>query len=113
MVGFGLSIAAHLRLSYSQTNNFAYGGATTESDRNTLVPGLLTQVQSFTQTHQQTNQMHCMYCGRERMTAGGKQLPVPVENVTRAISLANVGVKISWWQQFARSGTVTSYANQR
>jgi len=58
-----------------------------------LVPGLLTQVQSFTQTHQQTNP-NALYCGRERMTiCRGAGATVPVENVTRAISLANVGVK--------------------
>jgi len=52
------------RLSYSQTNNFAYGGAATTDRERTLVPGLLTQVQSFTQTHQQTNpNAHVLWAG--------------------------------------------------
>lgn len=48
-------LADHLHLSSSQDNNFACSGTTTGSDRNSLVPGLLTQAQSFTQTHQKAN----------------------------------------------------------
>jgi len=39
---------------------FACGGATTGNDRNSLVPGLLTQVQSFKKTYQQTAK--CTVC---------------------------------------------------
>ncbi len=89
-------LAEHLRLSYSQTNNFAYGGATTVRVRNTLIPGLLTQVQSFTQTHQQTNlnALYVLWAGANDYLQGVSSATVPVENVTRAIaSLANVGAK--------------------
>jgi phospholipase/lecithinase/hemolysin len=48
-------LADRLHLSSSQINNFARKGATTGSESNSLVPGLLTQVQQFTQTHQQLN----------------------------------------------------------
>lgn len=89
-------LADRLHLSSSQTNNFAYGGATTGSDRNSLVPGLLTQVQSFTQTHQQTlpNALYVLWAGANDYLQGVSGATVPVENVTRAISsLADVGAK--------------------
>lgn len=58
-------VASRLHLSPTQTNNFACGGATTGSDRNSLVPGLLTQVQSFTQTQQHTlpNALYVLWSG--------------------------------------------------
>lgn len=48
-------LAQRLHLSSRQTHNFASGGATTGSDPNSLVPGLLTQAQLFIKTHQKTN----------------------------------------------------------
>ncbi|HEY9660166.1 MAG TPA: SGNH/GDSL hydrolase family protein, partial [Allocoleopsis sp.] len=38
-------------LAVDRINNFACGGATTEGNATSLVPGLLSQVQSFTQNH--------------------------------------------------------------
>lgn len=89
-------LALRLHLDSSQTNNFAYGGATTSSDRNSLVPGLLTQVQSFTRTHQQINPnaLYVLWAGANDYLQGEGDTTIPVENVTRAIaSLAGVGVK--------------------
>ena len=89
-------LADRLHLSSRQTNNFACGGATTGSERNTLVPGLLTQVQSFTQTHQQTNPngLYVLWAGANDYLQGVSSATVPVENVTGAItSLAGVGAK--------------------
>jgi len=90
-------LALRLNVSAKPTNNFACGGATTTgSDRNSLVPGLLTQVQSFTQTHQQTNPnaLYVLWAGANDYLQGVSSATVPVENVTKAIaSLADVGVK--------------------
>jgi phospholipase/lecithinase/hemolysin len=89
-------LAASLHLSSKQTNNFACGGATTASERNALVPGVLTQVQSFTQTHQQTNPnaLYVVWAGANDYLQGESSATIPVENVKRAIaSLAGVGVK--------------------
>lgn len=89
-------LAEQLHLSKSQTNNFACGGATTGSEGNSLVPGLLTQVQSFTQTHQQTNPnaLYVLWAGANDYLQGVSSATVPVENVTGAIaSLAGVGAK--------------------
>jgi phospholipase/lecithinase/hemolysin len=89
-------LADRLDLSSRQTNNFAYGGATTGSEGNSLVPGLLKQVQSFTQTHQQTNPnaLYVLWAGANDYLQGVSRATVPVENVTKAIaSLAGVGAK--------------------
>ncbi len=89
-------LADRLHLSSKETNNFAYGGATTGSERNSLVPGLLTQVQSFTQTHQQTNPnaLYVLWAGANDYLQGISSATVPVENLTGAIaSLAGAGAK--------------------
>jgi phospholipase/lecithinase/hemolysin len=89
-------LALRLHLSSKQTNNFAYAGATTGSNGNSLVPGLLTQVQSFTQTHQQTNPnaLYVLWAGANDYLQGVSSATVPVENLTGGIaSLAGVGAK--------------------
>ena len=89
-------LAEQLHLSKSQTYNFACGGATTGSEGSSLVPGLLTQVQSFTQTHQQTNPtaLYVLWAGANDYLQGVSRATIPVENVTEAIaSLAGVGAK--------------------
>ncbi len=88
-------LADRLHLSSNQTNNFAYGGATTGSERNSLVPGLLTQVQLFTQTHEQvhSNALYVLWAGANDYLQGVSSA-IPVENITKAIaSLADVGAK--------------------
>ena len=89
-------LASSLHLSSSQTNNFAGGGATTGGEGNSLVPGLLKQVKSFTQTHQQTNPkaLYVLWAGANDYLQGVSRATIPVENVTGAIaSLAGVGAK--------------------
>ena len=89
-------LADRLHLSSRQTNNFASGGATTGSDRNSLVPGLVTQVQLFTKTHQQPNPnaLYVLWAGANDYLQGVSNATVPVENVARAItSLADMGAK--------------------
>ncbi len=89
-------LASRLHLSSSQINNFACGGATTGSDRNSLVPGLLTQVQSFNKTHRQTlpHALYVLWAGANDYLQGASSATAPVENLTRAIaSLADVGAK--------------------
>jgi len=88
-------LADRLHLSSNQANNFAYGGATTGSEPNSLVPGLLTQVQLFTQTHEQlhSNALYVLWAGANDYLQGVSSA-IPVENITKAIaSLADVGAK--------------------
>jgi phospholipase/lecithinase/hemolysin len=89
-------LADRLKLPSERVTNFAYGGATTGSSSSNLVPGLLTQVQSFTQAHQRTNQdaLYVLWAGANDYLQGASSATIPVENVTGAIaSLAGVGAK--------------------
>ncbi|GBE93082.1 GDSL family lipase [Nostoc cycadae WK-1] len=89
-------LADRLHLSSQQTNNFAYGGATTGNVGNNYVPNLLTQVKSFTQTHQKTNSnaLYVVWAGANDYLQGVNNVNVPIENVTQAIaSLTDVGAK--------------------
>lgn len=89
-------LAESLHLSSKQTNNFAYGGATTGSVGNNYVPTLLNQVQSFTQTHQKTNSdaLYVLWAGANDYLQGVSSATVPVKNLTIAInSLTDVGAK--------------------
>ncbi|MEH1889268.1 MAG: SGNH/GDSL hydrolase family protein [Nostoc sp.] len=89
-------LAESLHLSSKQTNNFAYGGATTGSVGNSYVPSLLNQVQSFTQTHQKTNSdaLFVLWAGANDYLQGVSSATVPVKNLTTAInSLTDVGAK--------------------
>lgn len=89
-------LADRLHLSSKQTNNFAYGGATTSNLSNNYVPSLLTQVQSFTQTHQKANPnaLYVVWAGANDYLQGVNNATIPVENVTKAIaSLTNIGAE--------------------
>jgi len=98
-------LADCLHLSSRQTHNFAYGGATTGSIggslgdnpyRNSLLPSLVLQVQTFTQSHQQTNPeaLYTLWAGANDYLQGVSRATAPVENITRAIAaLAGVGAK--------------------
>lgn len=89
-------LADRLHLSSTQLNNFAYGGATTESDRNSLVPGLLTQIQSFHKAQPKTrpDALYVIWAGANDYLQGVSSATLPVENISRAIaSLADVGAK--------------------
>ena len=89
-------LAEMLHIPESQAKNFACGGATTTSASNSLVPGLLTQVQSFTKPDKQTNPnaLYVLWAGANDYLQGAGSANIPVENVTRAISsLVGVGAK--------------------
>ncbi|MBG1260980.1 SGNH/GDSL hydrolase family protein [Nostoc commune] len=89
-------LAESLHLSSKQTNNFAYGGSTTGSVGNSYVPSLLNQVQSFTQTHQQTNSdaLYVLWAGANDYLQGVSSATIPLKNMTTAInSLTDVGAK--------------------
>lgn len=89
-------LSDRLSLSSPPTNNFAWGGATTGSNSNSYVPSLLTQVQSFIQTHPQVNPdaLYVLWAGANDYLQGASNATVPVQNVTQAIaSLADVGAK--------------------
>ena len=85
-----------LSLSSSQTSNVACGGATTGRDRNSMVPGLLAQVQSFTQMQRQgdSKALYVLWAGANDYLQGVTSTRGPIENVTQAIaSLNQVGAK--------------------
>ncbi|BAY38962.1 GDSL family lipase [Nostoc sp. NIES-2111] len=89
-------LSDRLHLSAKQTNNFAYGGATTGNVGNAYVPSLLAQVQSFTQTHQSINpdSLYVLWAGAQEYLQGVTNANIPVQNVTQAIaSLNKVGAK--------------------
>ena len=88
-------LAERLKLPSERVTNFAYGGATTGSS-SIVVPGLLAQVQSFTQAHQRTNPdaLYVLWAGANDYLQGASSATIPVENLTGAIaSLAAVGAK--------------------
>ena len=89
-------LADRLKLPPERITNFACGGATTRSDRNSLVPGLLAQVESWTNSQKQANPhaLYVVWAGANDYLQGGNNANIPVENVARAIaSLAGVGAK--------------------
>ncbi|WP_199333773.1 SGNH/GDSL hydrolase family protein [Oculatella sp. FACHB-28] len=89
-------LADRLSLSTSQIDNHAYGGATSSSYSNGLVPGLLSQVQSFTQTHSSVNStaLYVVWAGANDYLQGVNDATTPVKNVIEAIaSLSNAGAK--------------------
>lgn len=82
------------RLSVKKVNNFAWGGATTEQGYTNMVPGLLSQVQTATQSHSQANAnaLYVLWAGANDYLQGADDSTVPVSNITRAIDqLASMG----------------------
>ena len=89
-------LAQQLHLSSQQTNNFAYGGATSGNVGNSFVPSLLNQVQSFTQTQKQINSdaLCVLWAGANDYLQGVNSATIPVNNVMSALTaLTNVGAK--------------------
>ena len=87
-------LSDRLNLSSPPSNNFAWGGATTGS--NGYVPSLLTQVQSFIQSHPKVNSdaLYVLWAGANDYLQGASNATIPVQNVSQAIaSLADVGAK--------------------
>lgn len=89
-------LADRLQFSSQQTHNFAIGGATTGQIENSLVPGMLAQVQSFTQTESElnSNALYVLWAGANDYLQGVSTATLPVENITAAITvLAEAGAK--------------------
>lgn len=89
-------LAEHLNLSSNRIKNFACGGATTVSDRNSLVPGLQAQVQSFSQANSKTNPdaLYVLWSGANDYLQGATNPTLPVDTTAKAIStLAGIGAK--------------------
>lgn len=89
-------LADRLDLSASQINNFACGGATSDSNSGGLVPGLLSQVQSFTRTHSQidSSALYVLWSGANDYLQGTSDASRPVEHIMDAISsLSTAGAK--------------------
>lgn len=89
-------LADYLELSAEQIKNFAYGGAMIVSDRNSLVPGLLSQVQSFTQANRSINPnaLYVLWAGANDYLQGTTNTTLLVDTTAKAIStLAETGAK--------------------
>ncbi|WP_242058132.1 MULTISPECIES: SGNH/GDSL hydrolase family protein [Nostoc] len=89
-------LSDRLHFSPKQTNNFAYGGATTGSTSNSYVPSLLNQVQSFTQTYKKANSdgLYVLWAGANDYLQGVSNATVPVNNLISAINLlTDIGVR--------------------
>jgi len=94
-----------LQLSARQINNFAYGGATTgsvtnrlsdNSYPNRLLPSLVSQVQTFTQSNQRTNSeaLYILWAGANDYLQGVTSVAAPIENVRWSLAaLASTGAK--------------------
>lgn len=91
-------LADRLQLSANRIKNFAYGGATTAgADQrfnnspygNSLVPGLLTQVQSILPTHVQieSDALTVLWAGANDYLQGVSQPSVPTRNITQAVEI--------------------------
>jgi len=89
-------LADRLGLSASQINNFAWGGASSGGISDSLVPGLLSQVQSFTQTHSQIDSaaLYVLWAGANDYLQGADDSAMPVKHVMDAIgSLSGAGAR--------------------
>ncbi|WP_404786997.1 SGNH/GDSL hydrolase family protein [Altericista sp. CCNU0014] len=81
-------------LGVKQVGNFAWGGATTGDDATVLVPGLLSQVQTFTQQHSTAtaDELYILWAGANDYLQGTNNSALPVANITKAIeALARIG----------------------
>lgn len=82
------------QLSANRAHNFAYGGATTGGSSTNLVPGLLSQVQSFTQSHAKVSSedLYILWAGANDYLQGITNPALPVANMTKAVeSLVRIG----------------------
>ncbi|MBD1910813.1 MULTISPECIES: SGNH/GDSL hydrolase family protein [unclassified Leptolyngbya] len=81
-------LASDLDLADNQTQNFAWGGATTQGGGDSPVPGLRQQVSTFTQAQQRLNPnaLYVVWAGANDYLQGQTNVSVPVENVMEAIA---------------------------
>lgn len=82
-------LAAHLALKPDQNTNFACGGATTGTNGMNGIPGLLVQVQNFTQTNQNLNvdALYIIWAGANDYLHGANNSTIVVENLSKSIKL--------------------------
>ena len=89
-------LASKLAVTLDRTHNFAAGGATTEANGAYGVPGLLTQVKSFTTTHAQADPqaLYVIWAGANDYLQGATNPTIVVKNLMQAIeSLSKVGAQ--------------------
>lgn len=89
-------LASQLEAASSPENNFAFGGATTGSNSMNGVPGLLTQVDSFTKADRKINPnaLFIVWAGANDYLYGASNPTQSIENLLRAIeSLSQLGAK--------------------
>lgn len=80
-------LAEKLQISSSPAEHFAWGGATTSDEPNSLVPGLLTQVQTLLQTTSIHSATLCtLWAGANDYLQGTSTASIPVDNLLRAIA---------------------------
>lgn len=82
------------QLFVDRVDNFACGGATTGNASINLVPGLLSQVQSFTQSHPTASPdaLYVLWAGANDYLQGVTNAAIPVANITKSIeSLVRIG----------------------
>lgn len=80
-------LAERLQLSTSPAEQFACGGATTTAEPNSLVPGVLTQVQTLLQQTQVHPQALCvLWAGANDYLQGMHTASIPVANLMDAIA---------------------------
>ncbi|WP_202925088.1 SGNH/GDSL hydrolase family protein [Myxacorys almedinensis] len=82
-------LSKKLGLRTEQTENFAYGGATTANYRENGIPGVLAQVQNFIETHPQGDPtaLYVVWVGANDYLSGENNSKPVVENITTAINL--------------------------
>lgn len=89
-------LAERLGLAAGQVNNFACGGATSGSQSTSLVPGLLRQVESFTQTNSELSPtgLYVLWAGANDYLQGAGSAVASVQNILDAIrTLSDAGAK--------------------
>ncbi len=89
-------LASKLSLTLDRTTNFAAGGATTSAKGSYGVPGLLTQINGFTNAHAQADSqaLYVVWAGANDYLQEATQPAIVVENVMQAIaSLSKVGAR--------------------
>jgi thermolabile hemolysin len=78
-----------LALSPKQNSNFAYGGAMTGQISNNGIPGLLAQVEKFTQSQKHINQnaLYVIWSGANDYIYGAADSATPVKNIALSLEL--------------------------
>ncbi len=89
-------LASKLAVTLDRTHNFAAGGATSGANGSYGVPGLLSQVKSFTTAHSQADPqaLYVIWAGANDYLQGATSPTIVVKNLMQAIeSLSKVGAQ--------------------